>query len=108
MLNSSFLHQGGIYLQFSVGWWGGSIGRPCTCFKSKYIHCLHCLKKYLIHVAFSVHTEMGQETQKTVEMIDSIESQSKHLYYADLPGDLPYIPPNPSLCQKSGYLFLRR
>lgn len=54
-----------------------------------------------------VQAELGQETQKTVELIESIEKQSQHLYYAELPVDLPYIPPNTGLSQKSGYLFQR-
>ncbi|GBM02148.1 DCC-interacting protein 13-alpha [Araneus ventricosus] len=52
-----------------------------------------------------VQTELGLETQKTVELIDTIEQQSQHLYYAEPPVDMPYIPPNTRLSQKSGYLF---
>ncbi len=55
-----------------------------------------------------VHTEMNQDTQKTVEMIESIERQSLHKYYAEPQQDMPFIPPNPTLTQKAGYLFLRR
>ncbi|KAK6175490.1 hypothetical protein SNE40_013948 [Patella caerulea] len=55
----------------------------------------------------SVHQELSVETQKTVELIDSIEKQSVHLYHPEPPIDMPYIPPNTSLAQKSGYLYQR-
>lgn len=54
-----------------------------------------------------VQAELNQETQKTVELIDTIEQQSQHLYYAEPPVDMPYIPPNTGLSQKNGYLFLK-
>ncbi|XP_041348368.1 DCC-interacting protein 13-alpha-like isoform X2 [Gigantopelta aegis] len=53
----------------------------------------------------SVHQEMAKETQKTVELIDNIEKQSAHLYYAEPPIDMPFIPPNTALIQKAGYLY---
>lgn len=56
---------------------------------------------------FRVQAELNQETQKTVELIDTIEKQSQHLYYAEPPVDMPYIPPNTGLSQKNGYLFLK-
>lgn len=55
-----------------------------------------------------VHSELAQETQKTVELIDNIEKQSAHLYHAEPPIDMPFIPPNTSLAQKAGYLMMRR
>ncbi|XP_042905832.1 DCC-interacting protein 13-alpha isoform X1 [Parasteatoda tepidariorum] len=68
------------------------------------------LETFLTNIGTSiqgVQTEMGLETQKTVELIDTIEQQSKHLYYAEPPSDMPYIPPNTGLSQKNGYLFLK-
>ena len=56
----------------------------------------------------SVHQELAKETQKTVELIDNIEKQSAHLYYAEPPIDMPFIPPNTSLIQKAGYLYQKR
>ncbi|GFQ74017.1 DCC-interacting protein 13-alpha [Trichonephila clavata] len=66
------------------------------------------LETFLNNIGSSVQgvqTELGLETQKTVELIDTIEQQSQHLYYAEPPVDMPYIPPNTRLSQKSGYLF---
>ncbi|KAK7464555.1 hypothetical protein BaRGS_00037890, partial [Batillaria attramentaria] len=54
-----------------------------------------------------VHAELAQETQKTVELIDTIEKQSAHLYHAEPPIDMPFIPPNTGLVQKAGYLMYR-
>ncbi|XP_054722833.1 DCC-interacting protein 13-alpha-like [Uloborus diversus] len=68
------------------------------------------LESFLTNIGSSiqgVQAELGQETQKTVELIDTIEQQSQHLYYAEPPVDMPYIPPNMGLSQKSGYLFLK-
>lgn len=55
----------------------------------------------------AVHADLAKETQKTVELIDSIEQQSQHLYHAEPPVDSPFIPPNTNLTQKAGYLFCR-
>ncbi|GFR99383.1 DCC-interacting protein 13-alpha [Elysia marginata] len=55
----------------------------------------------------AVHTDLAKVTQKTVELIDSIEQQSQHLYHAEPPVDMPFIPPNTNLTQKAGYLFCR-
>ncbi|ESP00319.1 hypothetical protein LOTGIDRAFT_200897, partial [Lottia gigantea] len=55
----------------------------------------------------SVHAELSAETQKTVELIESIEKQSAHLYHPEPPIDMPYIPPNTALSQKAGYLYQR-
>lgn len=68
------------------------------------------LETFLTNISSGVHgvqTELGQETQQTVDLIDSIEQQSQHLYYAEPLGDMPFIPPNTGLTQKSGYLFLK-
>ncbi|XP_061175855.1 DCC-interacting protein 13-alpha-like isoform X4 [Saccostrea echinata] len=55
-----------------------------------------------------VQQEMKTETKKTVELIDTLEQQSAHLYHAEPMVDMPYIPPNTNLTQKAGYLFVRR
>ncbi|XP_005113492.2 DCC-interacting protein 13-alpha, partial [Aplysia californica] len=55
----------------------------------------------------SVHSDLAKETQRTVELIDSIEKQSQHMYHAEPPVDMPFIPPNTNLTQKAGYLFCR-
>lgn len=52
-----------------------------------------------------VQSELNHETLTAVSLIDSIEHQSQHLYYAEPLSDMPYIPPNTSLAQKSGYLY---
>ena len=57
---------------------------------------------------YSVHAELQAETKKTVDLIDTLEQQSIHMYYAEPPITMPYIPPNIALAQKSGYLFGRR
>lgn len=54
-----------------------------------------------------VNSELNSETQKTAELIDTIEKQSQHLYHAEPTPSMPYIPANTSLTQKSGYLFYR-
>ena len=51
---------------------------------------------------------MTTDTQKTVDMIDNLEQQSQHKYHAEPIKDMPFIPPNTSLVQKGGYLYLRR
>lgn len=55
----------------------------------------------------SVQVELRTETQKTVELIDTLEQQSQHKYHAEPPINMPYIPPNITLAQKSGYLLHR-
>ncbi|XP_059171773.1 DCC-interacting protein 13-alpha-like isoform X3 [Physella acuta] len=54
-----------------------------------------------------VHSDLAKETQKTVELIENIEKQSQHMYHAEPPADMPFIPPNTNLTQKAGYLFCR-
>uniref|UniRef100_K1R604 DCC-interacting protein 13-alpha n=1 Tax=Magallana gigas TaxID=29159 RepID=K1R604_MAGGI len=54
-----------------------------------------------------VQQELQTETKKTVELIDSLEQQSAHLYHAEPMVDMPYIPPNTTLTQKAGYLYVR-
>ena len=56
---------------------------------------------------FSVQMELRTETQKTVDLIDTLEQQSQHKYHAEPPINMPYIPPNINLAQKSGYLLHR-
>ena len=62
----------------------------------------------LVVVLVSVQAELTQETLKTVDQVEVIEKQTAHMYHAELPKDMPYVPPNTSLTQKAGYLFLRR
>ncbi|XP_056000626.1 DCC-interacting protein 13-alpha-like isoform X9 [Ostrea edulis] len=54
-----------------------------------------------------VQQDLQTETKKTVEHIDTLEKQSAHMYHAEPMVDMPYIPPNTSLTQKAGYLYLR-
>ncbi|XP_046548744.1 LOW QUALITY PROTEIN: DCC-interacting protein 13-alpha-like [Haliotis rubra] len=72
--------------------------------------CKPEIENFLTNIAASVqsvHQELSTETQKTVELIDTIEKQSAHLYNAEPPIDMPFIPPNTALTQKAGYLFQR-
>ncbi|XP_076447471.1 DCC-interacting protein 13-alpha-like isoform X3 [Babylonia areolata] len=72
--------------------------------------CKKEVEDFLANIGASVqgvHSELAQETQKTVELIDNIEKQSAHLYHAEPPVDMPFIPPNTNLAQKAGYLMHR-
>lgn len=69
------------------------------------------LTKIILYDFYSVgrvHTELAEDTKKTVELIETIERQSVHLYHAEPPIDMPFIPPNISMVQKAGYLMHRR
>ncbi|KAL3853219.1 hypothetical protein ACJMK2_016775 [Sinanodonta woodiana] len=73
--------------------------------------CKSEIEDFLSNISASiqqVQTELKEETKKTVELIDSLEQQSAHMYYADPPIDMPYIPPNINLSQKAGYLYIRK
>lgn len=63
---------------------------------------------YIYLFVFSVQQELGQDTQKTIELIDTLENQSHHLYQPEPMVEMPYIPPNVNLVSKAGYLFMRR
>lgn len=68
------------------------------------------IEDFLSNIATSVQgvqQELNQETQKTVELIDTLESQSSHLYHPEPLIEMPYIPPNTALVCKAGYLFMR-
>lgn len=68
------------------------------------------IEDFLNNIATSVQgvqQELQQETKKTVDLIDNLEQQSAHLYHGQPPIDMPYIPPNTSLTQKAGYLYIR-
>ncbi|GAB6029928.1 DCC-interacting protein 13-alpha, variant 3 [Chamberlinius hualienensis] len=54
-----------------------------------------------------VHSELNTESRNTLEIIENIEKQSQHLYHAEPTPNMPHIPPNTSLTQKSGYLYHR-
>ncbi|KAH3819306.1 hypothetical protein DPMN_121040, partial [Dreissena polymorpha] len=72
--------------------------------------CKPDMETFLQNISVSiqqVQSELQVETRKTVELIDTLEEQSQHLYHAEPPINMPYIPPNIALAQKSGYLFLR-
>ncbi len=55
-----------------------------------------------------MRSELGAETQKTVESIEAIERQTRNLYHAEPADDGANIPPNRNLNQKAGYLYMRR
>ncbi|XP_060079212.1 DCC-interacting protein 13-alpha-like isoform X2 [Ylistrum balloti] len=68
------------------------------------------IEDFLTNIATSVQgvqQELQQETKKTVDLIDNLEQQSAHLYHGQPPLDMPYIPPNTTLTQKAGYLYIR-
>ncbi|XP_025106869.1 DCC-interacting protein 13-alpha-like isoform X2 [Pomacea canaliculata] len=72
--------------------------------------CKKEVEDFLSNIGASVqgvHAELGQETKRTVDLIDTIEKQSAHLYHAEPPIDMPFIPPNTGLAQKAGYLMHR-
>lgn len=66
------------------------------------------LEDFISNISSSVqgvHSELGEETQKAIALIDSVEQQGQHLYYAEPLPDMPFIPPNTTQLQKAGYLF---
>ena len=63
---------------------------------------------WYLHIYCRVKREMAEETNKTVEKIETIERQSRPLYHAEPSQEAQHIPPNPELNQKAGYLFMRR
>ncbi|XP_021370338.1 DCC-interacting protein 13-alpha-like isoform X1 [Mizuhopecten yessoensis] len=68
------------------------------------------IEDFLSNIAASVQGvqhELQMETKKTVDLIDNLEQQSAHQYHGQPPVDMPYIPPNTSLTQKAGYLYIR-
>ncbi|XP_064604580.1 DCC-interacting protein 13-alpha-like isoform X1 [Liolophura sinensis] len=72
--------------------------------------CKSEIDEFLSNISASVQgvqQEMNEDTQKAVELMDSVEHQSLHLYHAEPMQDMPFIPPNTNLVQKSGYLYLR-
>lgn len=75
-------------------------------YSSEFIICFFW--EFLILKHFRVQQDLQTETKKTVEHIDTLEKQSAHMYHAEPMVDMPYIPPNTSLTQKAGYLYLRR
>ncbi|XP_053377030.1 DCC-interacting protein 13-alpha-like isoform X2 [Mercenaria mercenaria] len=72
--------------------------------------CKQEMEEFLQNISASiqgVQAELQVETKKTVDLIDNLEQQSLHMYHAEPPINMPYIPPNINLAQKSGYLFQR-
>ncbi|XP_029649563.1 DCC-interacting protein 13-alpha [Octopus sinensis] len=68
------------------------------------------IEEFLNNITASVQgvqQELGQDTQKTIELIDTLEKQSHHLYQPEPMVEMPYIPPNVNLVSKAGYLFMR-
>lgn len=59
--------------------------------------------KYIV----SVNSELNAETQSTLELMETVEKQSQHLYHGEPTENMPYIPANTTMTQKSGYLFIR-
>lgn len=72
--------------------------------------CKREIEDFLGNISASVQgvqQELNQETQKTAELIDTLENQSSHLYHPEPLIEMPYIPPNTALFSKAGYLFMR-
>uniref|UniRef100_T1IIA9 PH domain-containing protein n=1 Tax=Strigamia maritima TaxID=126957 RepID=T1IIA9_STRMM len=68
------------------------------------------LDNFLANISASVHgvhTELGLETKKTVNLIDTIENQSQHLYHGEPTLDAPLIPAHLNMTKKCGYLQMR-
>ena len=55
-----------------------------------------------------VHRELGEETQRTVGVIETVEQNSQHLYHPEPVGNAPPRHPQTDLAQKAGFLYLRR
>ncbi|KAG0723120.1 DCC-interacting protein 13-alpha [Chionoecetes opilio] len=58
--------------------------------------------------AKSVHEEQLKERNDTLELIDSIITQSQLMYYAQPPPDIAALPPDTTLTTKSGYLNVQK
>lgn len=56
----------------------------------------------------SVEDEQKKDREDTLELIDSIITQSQLMYYAELPSDVAALPPDTTLNTKSGYLNVQR
>jgi len=65
------------------------------------LSCARCVLHY------SVHSELRLDSQRRIEQIETIEKQSIHKYFAEVPSEMPCPPPNTELSQKAGYLFMR-
>ncbi|ELU15980.1 hypothetical protein CAPTEDRAFT_171114 [Capitella teleta] len=68
------------------------------------------LDDFLSNISASVqgvHSEMNEDTQQTVEMVQSLEQQCQYLYHGEPMAEFPFMPPNDTLHQKAGYLFMR-
>ncbi|KAK2151697.1 hypothetical protein LSH36_354g02021 [Paralvinella palmiformis] len=56
---------------------------------------------------FLVQCELNEETKNTVELVDNLEKNIGYLYHVDKSAETPFVPPDLTLAQKAGYLFLR-
>ncbi|XP_042237932.1 DCC-interacting protein 13-alpha-like isoform X2 [Homarus americanus] len=55
-----------------------------------------------------VQDDQAKEREDTLELIDSIITQSQLMYYAQPPPDLAALPPDTTLATKSGYLNVQK
>ncbi|XP_045125897.1 DCC-interacting protein 13-alpha-like isoform X2 [Portunus trituberculatus] len=58
--------------------------------------------------AKSIHEDQMKERNETLELIDSIITQSQLMYYAQPPADIAALPPDTTLTTKSGYLNVQK
>uniref|UniRef100_A0A0P4W8V8 PH domain-containing protein n=2 Tax=Scylla olivacea TaxID=85551 RepID=A0A0P4W8V8_SCYOL len=58
--------------------------------------------------AKSIHDDQMKERNDTLELIDSIITQSQLMYYAQPPADIAALPPDTTLTTKSGYLNVQK
>nr|XP_045611124.1 DCC-interacting protein 13-alpha-like isoform X2 [Procambarus clarkii] len=56
----------------------------------------------------SVQEDQAKEREDTLELIDSIITQSQLMYYAQPPPDIAALPPDTTLATKSGYLNVQK
>lgn len=56
----------------------------------------------------SVQEDQTKEGEDTLELIDSIITQSQLMYYAEPPPDIAALPPDTTLTTKSGYLNVQK
>ncbi|XP_042887593.1 DCC-interacting protein 13-alpha-like isoform X1 [Penaeus japonicus] len=56
----------------------------------------------------SVMDDQAKEREDTLELIDSIITQSQLMYYAEPPPDIASLPPDTTLTNKAGYLNVQK
>ena len=57
---------------------------------------------------YSIHEEQLKERNDTLELIDSMITQSQLMYYAQPPPDIAALPPDTTLTTKTGYLNVQK